>query len=875
MNKARELSRFQKQLATKYIDFSAAPAKALAKVNCAYQWSVDQHFAITRLHKSQAEPVAIALFNGFVYRWEKYYLDKPMVMATAKQREYWEQKSPNRWLRKRIKMIARGAQRFPVAVGRMKSDGLREMEAQIWSLKCIDLARECFNEGLPMADIAEQVQSLADKWGFRPQPPTQDSEPLEGESESDYAFRIEEDAAWFYLARLLNEDWWKSNIEVAYRQFCEHCQIIAGRVRKGASEYLSVAGRADFKARQDAGVLALSQVVAVNQQTGEEVPALDIIAKSPANPEIRRNELMVRCDGFARLAQEFDLVCGFFTFTAPSRFHACTSSKDKKRVFDNEKYLGGNPKQTQKYLSKVWAQARAKLKRMNIHIFGFRVCEPHHDGTPHWHAQFFFRDEDEQAIRFVFADYFTREDRSELHVNRKDFKVWGKSIKDGFVTANEFTPEKESERKHIYSVTKRIGRRFDYKRIEGSATAYLAKYISKNVDGYKLNDDEETGTPADEKAYAVRGWASTWRIRQFQQIGGAPVSVWRELRKMEKMPDEVAEMKAKVAAKLKGEKYASSRKVESFSDLQRQHDSIEQARISAVQGNWSMYIHAMGGIFCARKDHPVKMAYQDAQSRYGEVVSKIKGVTNGFKSIVTRTGEWSFERKLKGDLGFKTGAQRPCGSYNNCTVSITDEEKQEVSNLLRERGEKVSDRIVGELLTFTNTLIEERWAGDVKHVVWGKLKRNVLDLGGNFRLVVWEEKISRNVKYVEPLPVAFDRDPSGKKNATFPILPAINKRAPEQNHFTLTWEEFAENVAKNGRYVEPVGEDIPYGTVYSRLKKGEIAGDSFAGYMNQRKKYNPNEGVEGFESFSDFVKELAPLTAQYEQAVMEWVKNEK
>jgi len=143
----------------------------------------------------------------------------------------------------------------------------------------------------------------------------------------------------------------------------------------------------------------------------------------------------------------------------------------------------------------------------------------------------------------------------------------------------------------------------------------------KNIDGENLEKGVYGENPI-EAAQRVDTWRSVWGIRQFQFIGGASVTVWRELRRLledKELPEE-----------------------------------FEEIRKTADESDWTKYNELMGGFFCKRKDQKIRPYYtfkmdtetgEITESQFGDgLVEKLLGVVFEGQNIITRFHEWRIEK---------------------------------------------------------------------------------------------------------------------------------------------------------------------------------------------------------------------------------------
>lgn len=426
------------------------------------------------------------------------------------------------------------------------------------------------------------------------------------------------------IARLVDARWWRRQLRKRVKRAFEAGNIRLGYVNYRGEPYASNDAVLSRLAQNRRNAAALAATL-VQNENGQQFSIAELAEKTTANKAIRRGELMLRINGFEQIARE----CGdqgiFITWTCPSRFHAMQHSGKP-----NDKFDGSTPREANAYLGKMTSLCRSALARRGIGLYGFRIAEPHHDGCPHWHLLLFVRptakyktahlqDVAGRAIR-IMKRYAWRVDRGEPGA---------------------------------------FARRLDVKRIDwakGSAAGYIAKYVAKNIDGvaehktkegYVVTADTEGDIELTPSA-RVESWAACWGIRQFQQWGGAPVTVWRELRRIEE-----------------------SMLNEAPAAMRRAWDAVQKID-GEKRACWAEYLRAQGGALVPRKELVVTLAKDEKTviGRYGETLrttpygvrcSDLIGVV--FKSV---RHTWT-PVQATGGRGVAVGVAVPRTRVNNCT----------------------------------------------------------------------------------------------------------------------------------------------------------------------------------------------------------------
>lgn len=423
------------------------------------------------------------------------------------------------------------------------------------------------------------------------------------------------------INRVTSATWWRLRLRKAHTSAIESCARSLGYVCLRDQKYVSDVNL-NRRRRQKRRNASIMQRTELTNEAGQRVLLSSAASTNVSNPAIRRTELMTRCRGFEDYANAKNHVALFVTITAPSRYHPVLSISGQQ----NPNWMGESIKDAQQHLVRCWAQYRAALSHREIKPYGIRVAEPHHDGTPHWHILMF--------------------------IQRKQLKAVTEKLRTYFL--DKHSPDEKGAKENRVKIV-RIDRK------KGSATGYIAKYISKNIDAHGVKHDTY-GDDAKDGSERVEAWAASSRIRQFQQIGGAQVTAWRELRRMQPC---------------------------------NQHTLlITKIREAADQGDWKTFTELAGGATCKRKELTIAiartrpgMAYDPINQKqvpaertiYGDQASPttygIRDMLDGL-SFQSRYHIWTIKRK-RSRTGVGTACQKePWTRENNCTPQ-TNETKTE------------------------------------------------------------------------------------------------------------------------------------------------------------------------------------------------------
>jgi len=404
------------------------------------------------------------------------------------------------------------------------------------------------------------------------------------------------------LKRALDKGWWRRMLRKEFMRRFEHTAITLGLTGLRTDPYITreTALMQETQNRENEKMLAARTAT---NENGQAYTVAELAALGMGNKALRKGELMTRINGFEVVAKEMGHVAIFGTITCPGEFHSVGGT--------NAKYNGATPRDGQAHLGAVWARYRSWLDRAGIKVYGFRIAEPHTDGCPHWHTLLFIDDKmpgtpgrsayarASAMMRRYALGQGERQAPKRADIVRR-VRAQGR-LMDGPVTVAEAKAMADREL-HEWRVAERARQnaapgakknRVKIVRIDparGSAAGYIVKYVSKNIDGegvgaHSVTEQGQTTYMATSDLFGdvqitpsqrVTYWSQVWGIRQFQQIGGAPVGVWRELRRVT------------------AETVMNAHPVIKAAHLAVQKIESAEAHV-AKQASWADYLRAQGG----------------------------------------------------------------------------------------------------------------------------------------------------------------------------------------------------------------------------------------------------------------------------------------
>ncbi len=342
------------------------------------------------------------------------------------------------------------------------------------------------------------------------------------------------------------------------KQYIEHAQVTIGNVgsRKGQHPYVSRITLSNYKQQMRESEEFMQNMVVISHETMQEYNLAEVANRTIANLDNRRAELVVRTRGDEERAIDMGFEGVFITWTLPSKYHR-----------SSRKWNGCTAKEAHQNLMEQWKLARAHFAKADIPWFGLRVAEPHEDNTPHLHAFIYCPSERKVEVMRICATIARSEDADELN---------SKKARKARFHAKPCDPSK------------------------GTATGYIIKYISKNINGAHLPEPD-----AENNSVSVRSWASSWGIRQFSQSGAPAVGIWRQLRR------------------------ATKKDTDFDPDLEALRDHADNSR-------WKGFCQSIG---------EARLAYEFQQNQYKETVKRVIGLEWLGKVIETCSERFSLVAK--------------------------------------------------------------------------------------------------------------------------------------------------------------------------------------------------------------------------------------